>query len=278
MTWLPDPNPSAVALVTGASAGIGAAIARELAGRGHGVALVARREERLSRLAEELTNEYGIRAEIFPCDLADSATREELPDRIAAKGLRVEVLVNNAGVGSFCWFAESDPASQLQQVRVMNEAAVALCSAFTPAMAARRSGAVLNVSSGLGFSPIPGYATYSACKSFLIAFGDALHTELRRGGVAVTTLCPGVVESEFFDANGPQPVTKLMPSALWQSPEAVARGGIEGLVRNRRVIVPGARLRLLLASGGWVPAGLRLKVADRLLRSIEQMPVASMRS
>lgn len=262
-SWLPPPSSGSTALVTGASAGIGAAFARELAGRGHAVALVARREERLAVLAEELSAAHGVRAESLPCDLGDATARAQLPARLAALGLDVEVLVNDAGLGTFGAFVEADHARQLEQVRVMSEAVVDLARAFAPAMAGRRRGAVLTVSSGLALVPMPGYATYCGTRAFCLAFGDTLHTELRPRGIAVTTICPGGVSSEFFAANGPQPVQRLLPRFMWRTPEQVAREGVEALARNQRVLVPGRPMRALMASSKLVPRSLMLRMMDR---------------
>ncbi len=265
MTWLPAPDPAATCLVTGASSGIGAAVARELARRGYGVTLVARREERLRALARELSNAHPVRAEPLPCDLADAEARSTLAERVEALDLRVDVLVNSAGLGSYGDLIGSDPQQQAQQVRVMCEAVVELCGAFAPAMAARRSGAISIVSSGLAFFPAARYATYGASKAFGLTFGESLHTELRPSGVAVSTLCPGPVDTEFFAANGPQPAQGAMPRLLWKNADAVALAAIDGLARNRRVVVPGAPLRALLSCSRLVPRTALLRAADRLV-------------
>jgi len=238
--WLPSPQPGRTCLVTGASAGIGAAIARELASRGHGVTLVARREERLELLAAELRTAHEVRAEPLPCDLADARARAQLSERVAALGLEVGVLVNDAGLGTYGAFVESDPQRQLEQVRVMSEAVVDLSRSFAPQMVERGTGGILTISSGIAFMPMARYATYGATRAFCLAFGDALHTELRQRGVAVSTVCPGGVRSEFFAANGPQPVELILPSFLWQtpaSPSEITSPGcmrIVALARRRR--------------------------------------------
>jgi uncharacterized protein len=267
MSWLPPPDSKATCLVTGASSGIGAAIARELASRGYGVTLLARREERLRALAGELDREHFIRADVLPCDLAEPEQRSVLVERIDTLGLRVDVLVNCAGLGTYGRFAELEPAREIEQVRVMCEALIDLCGSFVPGMAARRSGAVMIVSSGLGLQPMPGYASYGAAKSFGVAFGEAIHTELRGSGVAVTTLCPGPVETEFFAANGEQPVQRVVPGALWKEPDTVAQAAVGALERNRRVAIPGWPLRGLMAVSRFAPKGVALRVADRVLRA-----------
>jgi short-subunit dehydrogenase len=263
-SWLPDPSPDGACLVTGASSGIGRAVARRLAAGGRGVILVGRREDRLRELAGELSTPAA-RAEWIRCDLADAAARTRLAGEIESLGLRVDVLVNSAGLGSHGPFSRLDPSRELEQVRVGCEAVVDLCGAFVPAMATRRRGAVLIVSSGLGFQPVARQATYGAGKAFGISFGDALHAELRPEGVAVCTVCPGPVETEFFVANGPNPAQGL-PRFLWRSADQVAAAAIGGLEHNRRVVIPGAPLRALISASRLTPPGLRLRVVAHALR------------
>lgn len=265
MTWFPAPDPEATCLVTGASSGIGAAIAAELARRGHGVTLVARREGRLRELARELRDEHGVRAEVLACDLVDPAQRDALGGRLEALGLRVDVLVNCAGIGAYGRFIELDPERERRQVRLMCEGVVDLCRAFAPAMAARRSGAILIVSSALAPYAVPGYATYGAAKAFEVAFGETLRAELRDSHVAVTTLCPGPVETGFFAANGPQLAERVVPRALWGDPDAVAVSALQALSRNRRIAVPGRAMRVLVMSGRVIPRRLQAPALARFL-------------
>jgi short-subunit dehydrogenase len=266
MAGLPPPDAAATCLITGASSGIGAAFARELAGRGYGVTLVARREERLKALARELEDAQGIRAEVLPCDLADEEARAALPARVEARGLRVEVLVNNAGIGTNGRFVELDRAREVEQVRVLCEAVVDLCGAFVPGMAAHRSGAVLIVSSSGAFQPTPNIATYAAAKAFSLSFGQALQAELRSSGVAVTTLCPGPVETEFFEANGSHPTQRVFPASMWITAADVARAGVEGLARNRRVVIPGNAIRAMVTGARFVPRSAQLRLLNRFYR------------
>jgi short-subunit dehydrogenase len=254
-------------VVTGASSGIGAAIARELAARGHGVTLVARREERLRALASELSETHFVRAEPLACDLADAEARATLAERVEALGLRVDTLVNNAGLGSYGAFVAADRDRETRQVQVMCEAVVDLCGAFAPAMATRGGGGVLIVSSSLALMPMARYATYGATRSFCLSFGESLHAELRGAGVAVSVLCPGPVETEFFATNGPQPVQSLVPAPMWTSPGAVATAAVDGLSHNRRVIIPGALMRTAMAAARLVPQSLRLRALDRFVRT-----------
>lgn len=264
---LPQPQPTSTCLVTGASSGIGAAIAHELAARGHSVTLVARREQRLASLATELTAAHGVRAEAVPCDLTDSAARAALADRVRALGLHVDVLVSNAGIGSHGPFVELDVFTEVEQVRLMCESCVELCGAFTPTMVERRAGAILIVASVSAFQPVPNTATYGAAKAFLLSFGEALHAELRSSGVAVSTLCPGPVRTEFFQADSAHPSERVFPSPFWQTAQQVAREAVDGLAHNRRVIVPGKINRLLAASGRLAPHALQLRLLERFYRT-----------
>jgi short-subunit dehydrogenase len=268
---LPKPSPTSTALVTGASAGIGAAIARELAARGHGLVLVARRKSRLEALAAELTAEHGIRTETIACDLSKPTQRGRLPKQIAAHGLDVDILINNAGFATNGPFHDSDPERELEQVRVLVEAPVALTSAFLPAMVERGAGAILNVASTAGMQPLPYSAGYSAAKAYLLTFSEALHQEVRGRGVTVTALAPGPVETEFWQISGWQVNTgqsfdQAVPSPARISAEAAARAGVEGLAAGRRVVVPGLPVRVAMEAWRYVPHAVKLPVTEWMMR------------
>jgi uncharacterized protein len=267
---LPKPSSGSAALVTGASAGIGAEIARELARRGHGVILVARRKDRLDELASELRKEHGIRAETLGCDLSKPASRDRLPGRVESLGLDVEILINNAGFATGGAFAESDPARELEQVRVLVEAVVALTSAFLPGMVKRRRGAILNVASTAGMQPLPYSVGYSAAKAYVLTFSEALHQEVRGQGVTVTALAPGPVDTEFWEQAGWQAggksFEKAFPGATKPSPREVARAGVEGLASGSRVVVPGLPVRAGMLAARYVPHAIKLPVMERVLR------------
>ncbi len=259
---LPDPQPASAALVTGASAGIGAEIARELARRGHGLVLVARRKEKLDELAAELSSEYGVRAEAVGCDLGKAPSRQRLPARVAALGLDIEILVNNAGFATGGAFHESDPARELEQVRVLVEAVVALTSAFLPAMVERGRGAILNVASTAGMQPMPYSAGYSAAKAYVLTFSEALHEELSGAAITVTALAPGPVSTEFWDVAGwevgGQAFDKAVPRPAWVTAEQAAKAGINGLADGRRVVVPGLPIRTAMLAARYVPNAFKL--------------------
>ena len=172
---LPTPRPESTALVTGASSGIGSEFARGLAARGHGVTLVARRRDRLERLAGELAERHSIRTEVIDADLAEPQERDRLAAEVERHGLTVEILVNNAGFGIYVPFAESDRQRELQQVRLLVEAVVDLDARYAPAMVDRGRSAIVNVASTVGFQPLPGNGTYAASKSFVLFHSESLH-------------------------------------------------------------------------------------------------------
>ncbi len=267
---LPQPSSRSVALVTGASSGIGAEVARELARRGHGVALVARRKERLEALADELQDEFGVRAETIAADLAKPASRSRIQARLTELGLDVDILVNNAGFATGGAFSQSDPARELEQVRVLVEAVVALTSSFLPGMVERRRGAILNVASTAAMQPLPYAAGYSAAKAYVLTFSEALHQEVAAQGVTVTALAPGPVETEFWDQAGwqagGQSFEKAFPTLGRPSAREVARAGIEGLDHGQRVVVPGLPMRAAMLAARYVPHALKLPVMERVMR------------
>lgn len=260
---LPDPRPSAAALVTGASSGIGREIAAELAKRGHGVILVARRKERLEELAAELSRQHGIRAEAVGADLSKAASVSRLPARIESLGLEVEILVNNAGFATNGPFHESDPARELEQVRVLVEAVVALTGAFVPAMVARGRGAILNVASTAGMQPLPYSAGYSAAKAYVLTFSEAIHQELAPRGVTVTALAPGPVYTDFWEISGwevagGRTFEQAVPRPAWISAESAARAGVDGLEGGQRVVIPGLRMRAAMEASRYIPHAIKL--------------------
>jgi uncharacterized protein len=265
---LPSPSPGTTALVTGASSGIGAEFARQLAARGHGVFLVARREERLRELAAEIERDHGVHAEVWAGDLADSAAWEALPGVIAERGLEVAVLVNNAGfttVGD----VHSNPDDQMGMIRVNVEALVALTTAFLPGMVDRGEGAVINVASVAAFQPIPVQAVYAATKAFVRSFTEGISAELKGTGVTATALCPGPVATEFVDAGGFKKGVNDLPSFVWSTPRDVARAGIEGADKGKRVVVPGINNRVMAMLGQHSPRAVVLgPVAHVYRRSI----------
>jgi uncharacterized protein len=264
---LPSPSVGGTALVTGASSGIGAAIAHELAARGHALTLVARREERLRSLATDVRQEHGIEAEVIACDLADPGERERLHGETAARGRWVEVLVNNAGFGSRGEFVSTDTARMLEMIQVNVEAVVDLSGRFLPGMVQRGRGAVLNIASTAAFQPLPGAAVYAASKAFVLSFSEATRTELRGTGVSVTAVCPGPIRTEFTDVAGIGDVEDTTPELIWMSAEDLARNAVDGAARDKRVVVPGALNRAGSIAGQHSPRALALPLIQRIWRS-----------
>ena len=250
---------SEVALVTGASSGIGAEFARQLSQRGYEVILVARREERLRGLAEELSGP----AHVVACDLVAEAS--ELPGKVAALGLGVDVLVNNAGFGTHGRFAEIDAAREAELVRLNCESVVTLTHAFLPGMLERRRGGVITVASTAGMQPLPYEAVYSASKAFARTFSDALAAELRGSGVRVLCVNPGPVPTEWQAAAGYEP-GYLPPVPGKISAEQVARESLDAFERGKRSIVPGAVIRWFMRVNAPSPMAVKLRVTERMYR------------
>jgi uncharacterized protein len=250
-------------LITGASSGIGAALAYSLARRGHGVTLVARRKERLDELAAELADRHGTRAEVLCYDLAARSGRDDLAAALAELGLTVDVLCNNAGFGTAAPFVRLDRERELEMLALNCEAVVDLCARFVPGMVDRGRGAVLNVASTAAFQPLPGQSTYAASKALVLSFTEALHQELAEAGVAVSALCPGPVRTEFTRVAGMKELENTTPSFLWASAEDVAEAGVRGLERNDRVVIPGAVNRLTAVAGQHTPRSVLLRGVKR---------------
>jgi short-subunit dehydrogenase len=268
---LPKPSAKSTALITGASGGIGAEIARELARRGHGVVLVARRKQRLAEIAEEISDEYGVRAETIASDLSRPSSRSRIPGRITELGLDVEILVNNAGFATGGPFDESDPARELEQVHVLVEAVVVLTSTFLPAMVKRRRGAILNVASTAAMQPLPYAAGYSAAKAYVLTFSEAIHQEVQGRGVTVTALCPGPVDTEFWqiadwEVAGKRTSDNAVPGPTLISAKDAARAGVEGLDSGKRVVVPGLPMRAAMLATRYIPHAVKLPVVERVMR------------
>ena len=260
---LPPPAADSTCLITGASSGIGSELARELAERGHGVTLVARREERLRELADELADAHGIRAEVVGASVADHDGRAELAAEIERRGLTVETLVNNAGYGSTGRFQDLDPDGEEGMVRLNVEAVVGFCGIYASRMVDRGRGAILNVASIAAFQPLPYQATYAATKAFVNSFTEALHTDLAGTGVTVTVLCPGLTETEFGEEAGMGSFDQL-PSFLVDDPRDVAHAAVKGLEAGRRSVVPGAHNVISTLGGRFLPRTLLLPALGRL--------------
>lgn len=262
---LPAPAPDRTALVTGASSGIGAEIARDLARRGHGVTLVARREDTLQELADELATAHAVRTEVVAADLAEPGSRADVVDAVADRGLIVDVLVNNAGLSTSGPVHRNDVDAELRMVRVDVEAVVELCSRVLPGMVERGRGAVLNVASVGSFQPLPGQAGYGASKAFVLSYTQGIQGELKGTGVTITALCPGPVRTEFGETAGLDQAESeaALPRFMWVEADEVARAGVAGLDRGRSVVIPGPANAVAAQAGRLVPRSLLVPIMAR---------------
>ena len=255
------------ALVTGASAGIGVALARELARQGAKLILTARRVERLEALAAELTAQ-GTEVRIVPADLTDRSAPQAIYDATAGVGLAVEILINNAGLGHYGEFASIELTQELTQIRVNCEAVVHLSRLFLPAMVERRRGWVMVVSSVASYQPVPFLTTYAATKGFDRYFALALAEEVAPFGVNVSALCPGPTESEFFAVSrvDQDPGALAMGNRFRQSAEEVARAGLEGLACGKRTVIPYFGAKMTALAVRFLPASFITAFVARSLR------------
>lgn len=263
---LPEPSENSAALITGASSGIGEEIARQLAERGHNVILVARREDRLRELATELADAHEVRAEAVAADLDSQAARDEMAAKVDALELDVDILVNNAGFGDAGNAHSTERDRLTRMVRLNCEALLDLQARYSAPMAERGRGAIINVASTASFQPIPGTATYAATKAFVLSLSEATHSELEGKGVTVTALCPGPVKTEFTEAAGISQAEDRLPDFFWTDVVDVARDGVEGADKGRRVVVPGLMNRAGALAGQHTPRSLILPIAKRAWR------------
>jgi short-subunit dehydrogenase len=250
------------AVVTGASSGIGVALAGQLAAAGAHLVLTARRKERLDELAARVHAAHATNVEVFPADLSQPETPEALYNFTEGKGIAVEVLVNNAGFGAYGGFTEIPLHRQLEMLQVNMSAVVHLTHLYLPAMIARRRGDVLILASTAGFQAVPFISTYAATKSFDLFFAEALAEEVRPYNVHVTALCPGATSTEF------QQVARQPDYAFRsaESPEGVARVGLEALAAGKALVISGTRNRLMTVSQRLAPRRLVTAVAGRMFR------------
>lgn len=248
-------------LVTGASSGIGADLAREFAKAGHNLVLVARRRERLEALAAELAA-GGVAVEVIEADLGDAAALERLLAELVARGITLHTLVNNAGFGLKGAFAALPADEQFAMVALNVTAPTKLSRLVLPGLIERRRGGILNVASLAGFLAGPNMAVYYATKAYLLSLSEALHEEAKPHGVTVTALCPGPVVTEFWDRAGVPMTASLRVGAM--SSADVARAGVEGYLAGRAIVVPGTATKVGLAGMRFLPRALTRKLAGRI--------------
>ena len=254
------------AVVTGASSGLGRGLAARLADRGMSLVLTGRNEARLDEAAQQIRRAAPrVKVETVIADLSTRSGVSALLDHVGDRP--IEVLVNNAGFGSYGPFVEADPEREDDEVAVDVSAVITLARAFLPGMLARRSGGILNVASAIAFQPAPYQAVYGASKAFVLSFSEALWAEARAAGVAVTALCPGPTRTGFVDALGADVGHTAVYSRL-ADPEPVIEAGLRGLDKGRAVVIPGVRNKVVAAGGRFMPREWLTLVAARLLRPV----------
>lgn len=258
------------ALVTGASAGIGVALARELAADGANLVLTARRKERLEKLAQELSAAHKIRVEVVAADLAQSAASQEIFAFTQSRQIAIDLLINNAGFGAYGAFATVDVHRLLDMVQVNCSAVVHLTRLYLPAMLQRRRGDVLIVASTASFQAVPYISTYAATKAFDLLFAEGLAEEVKPYGIRVCALCPGSTETEFQEVAGQSGIVAAMKNR--ETAEKVARVGLQALAAGKSYVISGARNYLGAQSQRLVPRSLVTRIAAKLFRPTGDKP------
>ncbi len=259
---MPDTNRD-TALITGASSGIGAELARLFAANGYGVVLVASRAARLEQLAAELSERFGVPTTAIPKDLSEPGAPRELYDEVRRRGLEIGILVNNAGFSVYGPFAETPLDAEQKMLQVNIGAVVALTKLFLRDMAARRSGRILNIGSTGSFAPGPFGGVYCATKAFVLSFSEAIAEELKGSGVTVTALCPGATDTEFARRAG-MTDTNIFRGRLMTARE-VAEIGFDALMRGRRTVVAGFSNKALIWSLRFAPRALVARVSKGMM-------------
>jgi short-subunit dehydrogenase len=259
-------EPHSTALVTGSSSGIGEQFARQLAARDVNLVLVARSEDRLQNLAEELRRAHpAITVTVIPADLSDPSAADTLAARLANDGIAIDLLVNNAGFASHGLFADEEPGRPAREIQVNCGSLVSLTAHLLPPMLARGRGGVLNVASTASFQPIPTMAVYSATKAFVLAFSEALWAETRKSGVRVLALCPGATATRFYQvaaAGGPEFMVRGR-----QTPQEVVAVALRAFESGRSPsVIPGVRNRILANGYRISPRAVLLRMAQRIVR------------
>lgn len=248
------------ALVTGASAGIGSALAEQLAISGANLVITARRRERLETLGKRLQAEYAIQVEILPTDLAKSGMLTQIRTFTDTKGIEIELLINNAGFGAYRPFHQSNIARQLEMIQVNCFAVVGLTHLYLGDMVARRHGDILIVASVAGFQAVPYVSTYAATKAFDLRFAEGLAAEVRKCGVNVCALCPGSTSTEFREVAG-QPESTFRGA---EAAEKVARVGLKALAEGKASVISGFRNKMSVEGQRLAPRGLVTSVAAKM--------------
>ncbi|MBM4255847.1 MAG: SDR family oxidoreductase [Deltaproteobacteria bacterium] len=255
-----------IALITGASTGIGYELSKCFAADRHDLLIVARQEQRLRQVAEELSKQFSVTVNVIAADLAQPDAPQQILDAARKASLQIDYLVNNAGFGLGGKFAETDLATELGMIQVNISALVSLTKLFLPEMLARKSGKILNVASTAAFQPGPSMAIYCATKSFELMFSEAIANELKGTGVAVTALCPGVTASEFQKRARIENTLLIKSKVLgMMTAEQVARIGYQGFIRGKRIVIPGLLNKISAQAPRFSPRAVATQIAGMIM-------------
>ncbi|MGY2009708.1 SDR family NAD(P)-dependent oxidoreductase [Nocardia gipuzkoensis] len=252
------------ALITGASAGIGAAFAHHLAASGYQLLLVARRDDRLQELAAQLTEQHDVRCEVFAADLTDPAVPTAVLDHADQQGLNIDILINNAGLSGKTAFADTPWEVLASEIQLMVTAQTQLAHLVIPGMKERHWGRIINLSSVAAFAPPAASLLYTGIKSYVLNTSQALDMELKPHGIHVTALCPGFTHTEFHDVMGTRDRADHLPRILWQQPDAVVAEGWAAVMKGRPVCVPGTVNKISAAAMKPLPIRLGYLVGKTL--------------
>ncbi len=252
------------ALITGASAGIGAAFARQLASEGYDLLLVARRADRLAELAAELTEQHGVQCHSFAADLTDAQAPAAIIDYASNNGITIDVLINNAGLSGKDPFASTPWDKHAADIQLMITSLTELCHRVLPGMQARSWGRIINLSSIAALAPPGASLLYTGIKSYVLNMSQSLDMELKPQGIHVTALCPGFTRTEFHDVMDTRDQADNLPGILWQQADEVVREGWQAVMTGKPVCVPGAVNKIVAASMLPLPVSVRYALGRSL--------------
>ena len=252
------------ALITGSTAGIGLDIAQELSRRGHNIILTARREDRLKDIAEQLTTDFGVKADYVVADLGDSNAPGIIFDFCASNNYIVDILVNNAGYTINKNFHEISEEEEERFIRVLGLGVITLTKRFIPGMLQLKSGKIMLVSSLAAFAPPARGALYGPVKTFVNRFGDAVNFNYRNQGITATNVCPGFVETEFHKASGMQDVMDEVPSFMKKDSKTIAKGAVDAMMGGKRLWIPGLLIKMIAFFCYHLPGPLVIKIGSSL--------------
>lgn len=254
------------ALITGASSGIGAEFAEALAAQGLDLVLVARSEDKLRALAKQLAEVHARRVEVVTADLAVAGSAEKVHAAVRALGMDVDLLINNAGFGTVGSFHKLEAGRERQEILLNAAAVVDMAHAFLPAMLESGRGAIVNVASMAAFQPIPYMSVYAGTKAFVLSFSQGLRGEVRGKGVEVLAVCPGPVDTPFFEATGAEGLRGTIPKASMVTAEQVVRESLRALRAGRSFVVPGVAFKLAALGTKFMPRDLLASMTARYMK------------